>query len=150
MILAGVLSLSFFIHNGCLSIMRNQRNPKNNSRDLGIAYVLVCLTYLAVGKFYCFVTFLTLKVFVFSCRFGETSQRSTVTFCLTSTRTMQCKCGAPHVVKYHWPYSTVHQVQMGAHCPNFSPVSDDHCVCRLSHCHVFLTGSQVSSVAIHH
>ncbi|GAB6028939.1 hypothetical protein CHUAL_004734 [Chamberlinius hualienensis] len=47
--LSGTLSLSLFIHNCILSIMRNQKNPKNNARDLGIAYVLVTMTYLFVG-----------------------------------------------------------------------------------------------------
>eukprot|EP00047_Mylnosiga_fluctuans_P024926 m.176149 g.176149 ORF g.176149 m.176149 type:complete len:529 (+) comp9957_c1_seq2:2131-3717(+) len=47
--LTGVLSLSYFIHNGALSIMRNQRFPANNIRDLVAAYGLVCVTYLIVG-----------------------------------------------------------------------------------------------------
>lgn len=47
--LVGVLTLSYFIHNGCLSILRNARNPRNNARDLSIAYILVCGTYLIVG-----------------------------------------------------------------------------------------------------
>ena len=47
--LVGVLALSFFIHNGALSIMRNQRNPKNNGRDLTIAYILTAVTYMTVG-----------------------------------------------------------------------------------------------------
>ena len=47
--LTGVLSLSFFIHNGALSILRNQRHPQNNVRDIIIAYLLVCVTYLTVG-----------------------------------------------------------------------------------------------------
>eukprot|EP00053_Salpingoeca_punica_P013778 m.124771 g.124771 ORF g.124771 m.124771 type:complete len:548 (-) comp16303_c0_seq1:290-1933(-) len=52
--LTGVLCMSFFIHNGCLSIMRNQRNPHHNTRDLFLAYLLVCATYLLVGvTFYC-------------------------------------------------------------------------------------------------
>eukprot|EP01137_Pigoraptor_chileana_P004653 Opistho-2@46592 len=50
--LTGVLSLSFFIHTGCLSIMRNQAKPANNTRDLTIAYVLVGMTYLIVGIIY--------------------------------------------------------------------------------------------------
>ena len=47
--LMGVLSLSFFIHNGVLSIMRNSSNPSNNVRDLSVAYICVCLTYMLVG-----------------------------------------------------------------------------------------------------
>ncbi|EGD82433.1 hypothetical protein PTSG_11963 [Salpingoeca rosetta] len=48
----GVLALSFFIHNGVLSIMRNQRNPENNARDLNLAYLFVALTYTIVGVIY--------------------------------------------------------------------------------------------------
>jgi len=47
--LTGTLSLSMFIHNCILSIMRNQKHPENNARDLGIAYILVTMTYLFVG-----------------------------------------------------------------------------------------------------
>lgn len=47
--LVGVLTLSYFIHNGALSIMRNAKRPQNNARDLSIAYGLVCATYLVVG-----------------------------------------------------------------------------------------------------
>jgi sodium-coupled neutral amino acid transporter 9 len=47
--LVGVLTLSYFIHNGSLSILRNAQNPKNNARDLTIAYCLGCGTYLTVG-----------------------------------------------------------------------------------------------------
>eukprot|EP00056_Hartaetosiga_gracilis_P014114 m.239762 g.239762 ORF g.239762 m.239762 type:complete len:559 (-) comp14025_c0_seq1:909-2585(-) len=50
--LTGILSLAFFIHNGCLSIMRNQENPQHNKRDLNIAFVLVALTYSIVGIVY--------------------------------------------------------------------------------------------------
>eukprot|EP00045_Choanoeca_perplexa_P009838 m.96323 g.96323 ORF g.96323 m.96323 type:complete len:589 (-) comp15046_c0_seq2:85-1851(-) len=52
MSLCGVSCLAFFIHNGCLSIMRNQANPKNNKRDLFLAYLFVLLTYLIVGVLY--------------------------------------------------------------------------------------------------
>ncbi|KAG8195441.1 hypothetical protein JTE90_013893 [Oedothorax gibbosus] len=55
-VLVGTLSLSFFIHNCVLSIMRNQKKPENNGRDLAIAYVLVGTTYLVIGGVF-FVTF---------------------------------------------------------------------------------------------
>ncbi|GIY70800.1 sodium-coupled neutral amino acid transporter 9 homolog [Caerostris darwini] len=55
-VLVGTLSLSFFIHNCVLSIMRNQKKPENNPRDLAIAYVLVGITYLIVGGVF-FITF---------------------------------------------------------------------------------------------
>ncbi|XP_067138929.1 sodium-coupled neutral amino acid transporter 9 homolog [Centruroides vittatus] len=47
--LSGVLSLAYFIHNAVMSIMSNQEKPENNSRDLGIAYILVACTYLTIG-----------------------------------------------------------------------------------------------------
>ncbi|XP_054717544.1 LOW QUALITY PROTEIN: sodium-coupled neutral amino acid transporter 9 homolog [Uloborus diversus] len=55
-VLVGTLSLSFFIHNCVLSIMRNQKKPENNARDLAIAYVLVGATYLVIGVIF-FITF---------------------------------------------------------------------------------------------
>ncbi|GBN24553.1 Sodium-coupled neutral amino acid transporter 9 [Araneus ventricosus] len=55
-VLVGTLSLSFFIHNCVLSLLRNQKKPENNPRDLAIAYVLVGTTYLIVGGVF-FVTF---------------------------------------------------------------------------------------------
>lgn len=54
--LTGILTLAYFIHNCILSIMRNQEKPKNNARDLSIAYILVALTYIIVG-FLFFITF---------------------------------------------------------------------------------------------
>ncbi|XP_076309633.1 sodium-coupled neutral amino acid transporter 9 homolog isoform X8 [Tachypleus tridentatus] len=47
--LSGVLSLAFFIHNCILSLCRNQKNPENNVRDISIAFMLVCITYLFIG-----------------------------------------------------------------------------------------------------
>ncbi|XP_050042403.1 neutral amino acid transporter 9-like isoform X2 [Dermacentor andersoni] len=47
--LTGVLCLSFFIHNCIISMMRNQRRPENNKRDLSIAFGLVITTYLLVA-----------------------------------------------------------------------------------------------------
>ncbi|XP_013419465.1 sodium-coupled neutral amino acid transporter 9 isoform X2 [Lingula anatina] len=47
--LTGILALAFFIHNCVLTILRNQKNPENNSRDLSIAYFCVGVTYLLVG-----------------------------------------------------------------------------------------------------
>ncbi|CAG7728087.1 unnamed protein product [Allacma fusca] len=47
--LAGMLSLAFFIHNCILTIMRNNRVPEKNGRDLGIAYLFVAMTYCIIG-----------------------------------------------------------------------------------------------------
>lgn len=54
--LTGILTLAYFIHNCILSIVRNQENPKNNARDLSIAYCLVALTYIFVGLLF-FISF---------------------------------------------------------------------------------------------
>jgi sodium-coupled neutral amino acid transporter 9 len=47
--LAGVLMLSFFVHNCHLSILKNNQYPENNIRDLSIAFVFVSISYLLVG-----------------------------------------------------------------------------------------------------
>ncbi|XP_026677007.1 sodium-coupled neutral amino acid transporter 9 [Diaphorina citri] len=52
----GVLALSMFIHNIIITIMRNNRHQEHNGRDLSIAYLLVFLTYAAVGLIF-YVTF---------------------------------------------------------------------------------------------
>ncbi|CAI4227100.1 unnamed protein product [Auanema sp. JU1783] len=51
--LTGTLTLSYFIHNAVRTILRNQRNPENNARDLSIAYCLAagCYVYIAVAFF---------------------------------------------------------------------------------------------------
>ncbi|XP_050423170.1 sodium-coupled neutral amino acid transporter 9-like isoform X2 [Adelges cooleyi] len=46
---SGMLTLSLFIHNIIITIMRNNENQKHNTRDLTIAFVLVLLTYLLIG-----------------------------------------------------------------------------------------------------
>lgn len=47
--LTGVLCLSFFIHNCVISMMRNQKNPEHNARDLSVAFGLVITTYLLIS-----------------------------------------------------------------------------------------------------
>jgi len=47
--LTGTLSLSLFLHNSIINIMRHQRNPENNVRDLSWAFALSSFTYLIVG-----------------------------------------------------------------------------------------------------
>ncbi|KAI3384509.1 hypothetical protein SNEBB_011410 [Seison nebaliae] len=54
--LTGILLLAYFIHACILTIVRNQEKPQNNKRDLGIAYILVCLTYLTIGIVF-YITF---------------------------------------------------------------------------------------------
>nr|AKN21661.1 slc38a-2 [Schmidtea mediterranea] len=48
-VLTGIGSLAFFIHNAIHSIVRNQAKPQNNVRDLLIAYICVAITYLGIG-----------------------------------------------------------------------------------------------------
>ena len=45
----GIFSLSFFIHNAVMTIMRGAAKPQNNSRDLVIAYFITWLCYASVG-----------------------------------------------------------------------------------------------------
>lgn len=52
----GVLTASFVLHNAIINIMRNQRRPENNVRDLTIGYALVVTTYIIVGSI-CFVAY---------------------------------------------------------------------------------------------
>ncbi|EFA05454.2 Putative amino acid permease F13H10.3-like Protein [Tribolium castaneum] len=47
--LSGMLSLSYFIHNIIISIMRNNKHQEHNGRDLTIAFGLVTFTYLFIG-----------------------------------------------------------------------------------------------------
>ncbi|CAL1568219.1 unnamed protein product [Knipowitschia caucasica] len=47
--LTGVLTLAFFIHNCIITLMKSNRDQRNNVRDLSVAYLLVGLTYLYVG-----------------------------------------------------------------------------------------------------
>ncbi|ESN93538.1 hypothetical protein HELRODRAFT_88518, partial [Helobdella robusta] len=48
-VLSGMLSLAYFIHNAILSILKNQKNPENNTRDLSIAYMCVMFTFVFIG-----------------------------------------------------------------------------------------------------
>ncbi|XP_050315501.1 sodium-coupled neutral amino acid transporter 9 homolog, partial [Anthonomus grandis grandis] len=47
--LSGMLSLSYFIHNIIISIMKNNKHQEHNGRDLSIAFGLVTFTYLFIG-----------------------------------------------------------------------------------------------------
>ncbi|CAD5111828.1 DgyrCDS1097 [Dimorphilus gyrociliatus] len=47
--LTGILALALFIHNCLISIVRTQKNPENNVRDISIAYICVALTYVIIG-----------------------------------------------------------------------------------------------------
>ena len=54
--LSGVLTASFVLHNAIINIMKVQRHPEHNMRDLTIGYGLSVFTYLLVGSV-CFVCF---------------------------------------------------------------------------------------------
>ncbi|CAD5221798.1 unnamed protein product [Bursaphelenchus okinawaensis] len=47
--LTGTLALSYFIHNAVLTILRNQKHPENNARDLSIGYILAMICYIVIG-----------------------------------------------------------------------------------------------------
>ncbi|XP_032822061.2 neutral amino acid transporter 9-like isoform X1 [Petromyzon marinus] len=47
--MTGILTLAFFLHNCVITLVKNNRHPENNVRDLSIAYGLVGFTYLYVG-----------------------------------------------------------------------------------------------------
>ncbi|KAK6030043.1 transmembrane amino acid transporter protein, partial [Ostertagia ostertagi] len=47
--LTGMLTMSYFIHNAIITMLRNQRNPENNVRDLTIGYGLVGFSYIFVA-----------------------------------------------------------------------------------------------------
>jgi len=45
----GIFSLSFFIHNAIMTIMRGAASPQHNRRDVSVAFLLVWLCYVAMG-----------------------------------------------------------------------------------------------------
>ncbi|RZF40857.1 hypothetical protein LSTR_LSTR003367 [Laodelphax striatellus] len=47
--MSGMLTLSLFIHNIIINLMKCNDKQENNKRDLSIAYILVCGTYAFVG-----------------------------------------------------------------------------------------------------
>lgn len=48
-VMSGILGLALFVHNCVISQLRTNRHPQHNSRDLGIAYLLVGFTYLLIA-----------------------------------------------------------------------------------------------------
>lgn len=47
----GVFAISFFIHSVAIPIFKNNKNYKNNIRDLKLGFSLTCLIYLSIGIF---------------------------------------------------------------------------------------------------
>jgi len=48
-VLAGLLSISFYIHGMILPIVKSAKNPQNNVRNVTLGYILVALSYSIVG-----------------------------------------------------------------------------------------------------
>jgi hypothetical protein len=48
-ILTGTFSIGMFCHSVILPLMKNNRKPENNQRDLFLGYVCVTLTYIIIG-----------------------------------------------------------------------------------------------------
>ncbi|CAI2365038.1 unnamed protein product [Moneuplotes crassus] len=48
--LAGMMTLGYYIHNVCISIVKENKHPENNTRDVFIGYFLVFLSYSLVGS----------------------------------------------------------------------------------------------------
>ncbi|CAG9820488.1 unnamed protein product [Phaedon cochleariae] len=55
-VLSGMLSMSYFIHNIIISVMRHNKHQEQNGRDLTIAFGLVTFTYLFIGTAF-YITF---------------------------------------------------------------------------------------------
>ena len=49
--LIGVFSLAYMIHNTVCGIIKSNKNPQNNTRDLLLAYLLVFVKYVILGVF---------------------------------------------------------------------------------------------------
>jgi len=47
--LPGVLSMAYFVHSAVCTLLKDNKNQENNARDLGVAYILVFITYTALG-----------------------------------------------------------------------------------------------------
>ncbi|KAF5406146.1 Sodium-coupled neutral amino acid transporter 9 [Paragonimus heterotremus] len=54
--LTGTCSLAFFIHNALQTILRAQRHPENNARDVTIAFTFTTVTYMLMGTMF-FIVF---------------------------------------------------------------------------------------------
>ena len=50
-LLTGTLSLGLFCHSVILQLIKNNRKPENNQRDLFLGYTCVTLTYIIIGIF---------------------------------------------------------------------------------------------------
>lgn len=48
-VLPGILSMAYFIHSAVTTLVKDNKHQEKNKRDLGIAYILVFLTYTILG-----------------------------------------------------------------------------------------------------
>ncbi|KAH1011668.1 hypothetical protein HUJ04_000990 [Dendroctonus ponderosae] len=76
--LSGMLSLSYFIHNIIISIMRNNRHQEHNGRDLTIAFGLITFTYLFIGILF-YISFPLAKSCIEDNIFNNFSKSDTMT-----------------------------------------------------------------------
>ncbi|CAG9770811.1 unnamed protein product [Ceutorhynchus assimilis] len=76
--LSGMLSLSYFIHNIIISVMRNNKHQENNGRDLSIAFGLITFTYLFIGILF-YISFPLAKSCIEDNIFNNFSKNDTMT-----------------------------------------------------------------------
>ncbi|VDK18176.1 unnamed protein product [Anisakis simplex] len=50
--LTGILTLAYFLHNIILTILRNQKYPENNVRDLTVGYSLAAFSFIFIGSLF--------------------------------------------------------------------------------------------------
>lgn len=48
--LAGMMTLGYYLHHVSLSIIKDNANPENNTRDVFLGYFMVFLSYSLVGS----------------------------------------------------------------------------------------------------
>ncbi|CAH1992873.1 unnamed protein product [Acanthoscelides obtectus] len=76
--LTGMLSMSYFIHNIIITIMRHNRHQEKNGRDLTIAFSLITFTYLFIGVVF-YVGFPLAKTCIEDNLLNNFSKRDTLT-----------------------------------------------------------------------
>ncbi|KAJ8916585.1 hypothetical protein NQ315_000229 [Exocentrus adspersus] len=76
--LTGMLSLSYFIHNIIISVMRHNKHQEHNGRDLSIAFGLITFTYLFIGIIF-YTSFPLMKSCIEDNILNNFSKRDTLT-----------------------------------------------------------------------
>ena len=49
--LAGAYCCGFYLHQSAIPMLKKNKNQRNNLRDVGIGFILVCTSYLLIGFF---------------------------------------------------------------------------------------------------